>query len=151
MDADALAAYTKYADEMVRFASAIVGPSGADDVAANALTRVLTGDAWRSARNLRAFLFRSVVNEARSQHRSTQRRLAREVRQSRSDRPAEPSVRIEVLDAIRRLTERQRAVVYLTYWLDHAPIEIAEVLGVSMRTVERELTVARRRLEVLLR
>ena len=44
-----------------------------------------------------------------------------------------------------------RAVVYLTYWMGVDAAEIARGLAVSVRTVERELTTARRRLEVLLR
>ena len=60
-------------------------------------------------------------------------------------------MRTEVIDAVRRLSVRQRAVVYMTYWLDATANDVALDLGVSVRTVERELTTARRRLEVLLR
>ena len=56
----------------------------------------------------------------------------------------------DVVRAIARLRLRQRAVVFLTYWSDLEPAVVAEMLGVSQRTVERELTSARRRLEVLL-
>lgn len=151
MDDDAAAAYAKYADEVVRFASAVVGPSSAEDVAATVMGRVLHGSGWRSMDNLRAYLFRAVANEAVSQHRSTQRRLAREVAAIRGGVATDGFVRAEVLDAVRRLSVRQRAVVYMTYWLDSSADEVAADLGVSIRTVERELTTARRRLEVLLR
>ena len=56
-----------------------------------------------------------------------------------------------MLDAVGRLNPRQRAVVYLTYWLDQSADEVAHELDVSVRTVERDLTGARRELEVLLR
>jgi DNA-directed RNA polymerase specialized sigma24 family protein len=56
-----------------------------------------------------------------------------------------------VLDAVGKLTARQRGVVYLTYWLDRSASEVADELDVSVRTAERELTHARRELEVLLR
>lgn len=151
MDDDAAAAYEKYADEVVRFASAVVGPSGAEDLAASAMGRVLRGSSWRSAENLRAYLFRAVTNEARSIHRSTKRRLAREAASVRDGQASDGFVRAEVLDAVRRLSVRQRAVVYMTYWLDASADEVAADLGCSVRTVERELTTARRRLEVLLR
>lgn len=59
-------------------------------------------------------------------------------------------MRSEVLDAVNRLSARQRAVVYLTHWLDHSATEVATKSEVSVRTVERELTVARHELEVLL-
>ena len=151
MDADAVAAYEKYADEVVRFASAVVGPSSAEDVAATVMSRVLYGTSWRSVANLRAYLFAAVTNEARSQHRATRRRWARESAEARGGTVADSYVRAEVIDAVRTLSVRQRAVVYLTYWMGATSEEVARDLDVSVRTVERELTTARRRLEVLLR
>lgn len=56
-----------------------------------------------------------------------------------------------MLAAIRRLTVRQRAVVFLTYWQELSAVDIAAGLDLSLRTVERELTAARRHLEELLR
>jgi RNA polymerase sigma factor (sigma-70 family) len=51
------------------------------------------------------------------------------------------------MDALRSLTVRQRAVIYLTYWDDLAPADIATTLDTSLRTVERDLNSARTRLE----
>jgi RNA polymerase sigma factor (sigma-70 family) len=59
-------------------------------------------------------------------------------------------VRVEVLEALRRLGVRQRAVIFFTYWHDLESTEVARLLGISSRTVQRELTAARRHLEVLL-
>ncbi|HEV3401156.1 MAG TPA: hypothetical protein VG078_04995 [Acidimicrobiales bacterium] len=42
-------------------------------------------------------------------------------------------------------------MIYLIYWLDEQPVEVARCLDTSKRTVERELTTARHRLEALLR
>jgi RNA polymerase sigma factor (sigma-70 family) len=56
-----------------------------------------------------------------------------------------------LVDALRRLSVRQRAVVYLTYWIGLDASDIARGLDISVRTVQRELSAARRRLEVLLR
>ena len=91
------------------------------------------------------------MNEARQLRRATQRRLRRETAAARSERVDVPLVRAEVLEALRRLTVRQRAVIYLIYWLDEQPVEVARCLGTSKRTVQRELTTARHRLEALLR
>jgi len=55
-----------------------------------------------------------------------------------------------VLAALRQLTIRQRAVIYLTYWCDLSQRQVAETLDSSLRTVERDLTAARARLEELL-
>ena len=152
MDDDALETYDKYADELVRFATSLVGPFSADDVAGAALLRVLRRPTWREVSDLRPYLYRAVVNEARSQRRSTDRRLRRETDAARlAGEPVSAFVRIEVLDAIRRLSVQQRAVVFLTYWIEAPAAEVARTLHLSVRTVERELMRARRALEVLLR
>jgi len=54
------------------------------------------------------------------------------------------------LAALKRLSVRQRAVIHLTYWADLSPRQVAETLDTSLRTVERELTKARTRLEEIL-
>ena len=149
--ADAAEIYERHADELIRFASVLVGPSGAEDVVAGAMERVLATVDWSAVMAPRAYLFRAVLNEARAQHRSTQRRLRREARTALIDRETSPSVRPEVLDAMRRLTVRQRAVVYFTYWVDLDIANVARAVQISPRTAERELAAARRHLEVLLR
>ena len=151
MDADAVEIYEKHADELIRFASVLVGPSGAEDVLSGAMVRLLGTVDWSTITAKRAYLYRAVLNEARSQHRSTKRRLRREVRTAPIDTETPTNVRPEVLDAMRRLSVRQRAVVYLTYWMDLDVSDVARALQVSPRTAERELTAARRHLEVLLR
>ncbi|HEX2273352.1 MAG TPA: RNA polymerase sigma factor [Acidimicrobiales bacterium] len=143
--------YEKHAEELVRFATLLVGPGGAEDLVAGAVLRAFSSPSWPSVTEPRAYLYRTVLNEARQLRRSTQRRLRREAAAARSERLHVPLVRPEVLDALRRLTVRQRAVIYLTYWLDEPPAEVARWLGTSRRTVERELTAARHRLEALLR
>jgi RNA polymerase sigma factor (sigma-70 family) len=154
MDQDTTAEYLKHADELLRFASAVAGPSAADDIVAAVVMRVLVeSDRWRSFQNVRAYLLRAVMNEAIDRQRRRTRRQRREQRDSSLSPNAsyDSHVRTEVLDAVGRLSARQRAVVYLTYWLEHSASDVATELGVSVRTVERELTVARRELEVLLR
>ena len=143
--------YEKHAGELIRFATALVGPSSAEDVLSAAVLRVFSSPSWARVTEKRAYLFRAVLSEAHQQHRSTQRRLRREAAAAREVPAAGASIRPEVLDALLRLTARQRAVVYLTYWLDHRPDEVATELEVSRRTVERELTTARRHMEVLLK
>ena len=56
----------------------------------------------------------------------------------------------DVLAALKRLSVRQRAVIHLTYWADLTPQQVADTIGTSLRTVERELTNARTRLETML-
>jgi DNA-directed RNA polymerase specialized sigma24 family protein len=58
--------YRKYADELVRFASGLVGPSGAEDVVATAVLRAVSGTQWSRVDNQRAYMYRAVLNEASS-------------------------------------------------------------------------------------
>ena len=110
MDQNATAEYLKHADDLLRFASAVAGPSAADDIVATVVMRVLveSGD-WRSIRNLRGYLVRSVMNEAIDRQRQSSRRRRREQRDS-THAPGtsfDEHVRTEVLDAVGRLTPRR--------------------------------------------
>lgn len=144
--------YAQVAPELIRFASTLVGPSGADDLFATAVVNAMTSPRWPAVANQRAYLYRCVVNEAQKQRRSTDRRLAREVRVAERPDSELRTVGLDpsVLAALRRLTVRQRAVIYLTYWSDLTPKQVAETLESSLRTVERDLTTARTRLEEML-
>ena len=87
-----------------------------------------------------------MLNEARQEGRATVRRLRREQLAARRSAATDASVRPEVLAAMRRLEPRQRAIVFFTYWQDRTPDEIADDLGVNVRTVQRELASARQQL-----
>ncbi len=154
MDTEAIEIYEQHAEELMRFASTVAHPSVAEDIVATVVARVLVADdRWRSIDDVGAYLSRSVMNEAISRHRSQRRRQRREdihVREIVSATSGE-HVRVDVIDGVAKLTERQRGVVYLTYWLDRSAEEVATELDMSVRTVQRELTAARKRLEVLLR
>ncbi|MFQ5554986.1 MAG: Gmad2 immunoglobulin-like domain-containing protein [Acidimicrobiia bacterium] len=68
--------------------------------------------------NHRAYLYRSVLNEATSHHRSTMRRRLREARAASPEVAPAVEVDLDVLAAVDRLTVRQRAAIVLTYWED---------------------------------
>jgi RNA polymerase sigma-70 factor (ECF subfamily) len=142
--------YRKHAGELIRFATALAGPSGAEDVLATAVVRAMESPRWPGIDNKRAYLFRAVLNESLRDRRSTERRLRREVRVAQTERVDASPADADVLAAISKLSVRQRAVVFLTYWSDLEIGSVAELLGVSARTVERELTNARRHLERIL-
>lgn len=55
-------------------------------------------------------------------------------------------VDLDVLRAVERLSVQQRAAVFLTYWVDLTPDDVAVRMGVSTGTVKRHLARARRRL-----
>jgi len=59
-------------------------------------------------------------------------------------------VDVDVLIAVDRLSVRQRAAVFLTYWEDLPAEVVAERMGVSVGSVKRHLARARKRLAELL-
>jgi RNA polymerase sigma factor (sigma-70 family) len=150
VELDDAGVYAKYADELIRFSTALAGPSDAADVLATAMLAAMSSARWTEIDNRRAYLYRAVVNAAHDRRRATQRRLNRELRAADVEAVESIYVDRDVIRALRRLTVRQRAAIYLTYWSDLTAADISPVLGVSPRTVERELTIARRRLGVLL-
>jgi len=143
--------YRKYADDLVRFATGLVGPFDAQDVVTDACLRVFRSGGWSDVANRRAYLYRSVLNQARSQHRSTLRRRIREMRAAPPEVVPETEVDVDVLAAVNKLSVQQRATVVLTYWEDLAPGDVALRLGISEGTVKRHLARARTRLQELLR
>jgi RNA polymerase sigma factor (sigma-70 family) len=142
--------YRKYADDLVRFATGLVGPFDAPDVVTDACLRSFRSGSWPTVTNHRAYLYRSVLNQARSHHRSTLRRRAREMRAATPETAVNPDVDVDVLEAVSRLSVQQRASVVLTYWEDLAPGEVGSRLGISEGSVKRHLARARARLKELL-
>ncbi len=142
--------YRKYSDDLVRFATGLVGPFDAPDVVTDACLRAFGAQSWPTVANHRAYLYRSVLNQARSHHRSTLRRRVRELRAAAPEVAASPEVDVDVLAAVDKLSVQQRASVVLTYWEDLSPTEVASRLGISEGSVKRHLSRARSRLKELL-
>ena len=139
--------YGKHADELIRFATTLVGPSHAEDVVANAVLRSMAAAAWPTVTEPRAYLFRAVLNEARMLGRSTLRRTRRESAAAPPEGTELTTVSMEVRDAMARLSLRERSVLYLAYWNELSVDDIARTLAISRRSTERALTDARRSLE----
>lgn len=139
--------YRKYADELVRFATGLVGPHDAEDVVSEAVLRCMSSPRWAKVEQKRAYLYRSVLNEASRLRRTVRRRRSRDQRADAPPPTDGPSVQPEVLDAVRLLSVQQRAVIVLTYWDDLNPRSIADLLGVSEGAVKRQLARARSRLK----
>lgn len=145
------ALYVDLAPELIRFAVTLVGPSDAEDLLGSAVAKAIASTRFDRADNKRAYLYRMLLNEAHKSRRSTGRRINRELRVVHRDAiEMEHGLDPDVLAALKRLSVRQRAVIHLTYWADLAPHQVADTIGTSLRTVERELTNARTRLEAIL-
>jgi RNA polymerase sigma factor (sigma-70 family) len=142
--------YEKYADELLRFATVLVGPDAASDVLADAFVHALTSKAWPTVQNRRAYLYRCVLTEVRSSGRSFVRHRALEQRAASSEAVSDPEPQIEVAAALMQLSPRQRAVVYLSYWEDLTNEGIAGFLDISVGSVHRHLARARTHLRRLL-
>jgi len=144
------AAYRRHSDELIRYATVLVGPDDASDVVTDAMVRVFASDV-SAVTNLRAFLFRAVHHRAIDHRRAGSRRRRREV----SYQAHQPDVTVDRVAADARaalavLSLQQRTVVFLTYWADQTPADIAEVLDVSEGTVRKQLARARARLREVL-
>ncbi|WP_426572753.1 RNA polymerase sigma factor [Aquihabitans sp. McL0605] len=145
---DDAAIYALHASRLVALATALAGPSAADDVVAAAVVKVLASPHWPAVTNKGAYLTRAVVNEVRTSHRTALRRAARERRSlaGPAREPAEADPVPEIMAALAALPVRQRAAVFLTYWADLTPGAVADELGISEGAVRKHLARARQTL-----
>lgn len=148
--ADPSEVYRRHADELVRYATALVGPADAPDVVVDAVVAAFRSPAWSKVENQRAYLYRAVLNRSLSVRRSDARRVARELRVAGSELVAAGESSLDAQRALADLSPQQRAVVYLTYWEDLTPAQVAALLDVSEGTVRKQLARAREQLRRIL-
>lgn len=144
-------AYKVFGRELLSFATTLVGPGDAQDVVSNALLRLISSEVWENAASQRAVLRRAVYFEGLSWVRSDQRRLVRETRWSFLEPRGDRSIGAafsdpEVASAMEVLSIQQRAVIYLTYWLDQSVSEVSATLGISDGATRKQLSRARSKL-----
>lgn len=144
MEATDESIYNKHRDDLIRYAAAIVGVDRAEDVLSTVMVRVLANGGLTRLGEPRPYLFRSVLNEARTvlRRRNT---VPFAMELGHLDSPD-----IEVLDAVMRLPARQRAAVYLVYWQGETIGGAAALMGSADGTVKRYLHLAKRRLKGVL-
>lgn len=134
------AIYIKHKDDLIRYASVLVGAADAEDVLSTVILRVLERRSLADLDDARAYLFRAMLNEARGRARRKEVTVPVE-------RPSWiPEPDFEVAAGLQRLPARQRAAVYLVYWEDLTIAEAAETMGNTTGTVKRYLHLARRKL-----
>ena len=143
--------FERYAVDLTRFATGLVGPSDAQDVVSEAVLRSMWSNGWPDVRNPRAYLYQAVLFQSRMHHRSAMRRRARETATAQVGFAHNPELSVEVWDALARLNVVSRGVVFLTYWEGLTCGEVGGRLGLSERTVRRHLERARARLRGILR
>jgi RNA polymerase sigma-70 factor (ECF subfamily) len=147
-----------YRSRFERFATVACAVTGSQAAARDAVqdafaSAVRRRGQFRGDGSLEAWLWRAVVNEARSQRR---RRRSREQLEQRalaleatvaSGHDEEPA---EVDALVASLPERQRLVVFLRYYADLTHEQIASTLGIRPGTVAATLHAAHARLRPLL-
>ena len=145
-------AYRKWADELTRYATALVGSDEAADLVADAFATMLHRgeDAWRSIDEPRNYLYRVVFNAASMNARGSARRRQRESRWSGAIHSSELLSDPAVVGALGALSVRQRSVTFLTYWHDMTPRMVASMLQISEGSVKRHLARARATLREVL-
>lgn len=121
----------------------------AEDLVQEALTKVALR--WRrlADSNPDAYARRVLVNDNISWWRRRRDEVTLEVGDRAAAGPLESEYaerRLLILDALARLTPRQRAVVVLRYYDDLTTDATAEALGVSIGTVKSQTHLALRRL-----
>lgn len=135
-----------HADELLRFATVLVGPDDADDVVADAFLGAADRATSPLVANPRAYLYRAVANRAHDEHRRRHRQWRRDLAAVGPASLDLPDDFGDVRRAVATLSLSQRAVVYLAYWEDLPERAIAELLELSPGTVHRTLDRARQTL-----
>ena len=138
--------YLKYRDDLLRYATSLVGSGRAEDVVSTVVLRTMSRRSLVGLENPHGYLMKGVLNESRS----VWRRASTEPLSERESRELSTEV-IETLDALWRLPIRQRAACFLFYWEDRSVADIAGIMGVRPGTVKRYLYNARPRLKRSLR
>lgn len=144
-----IAIYQELGDALTRYATMLVGPTHAPDVVHDAVLAAFASRGWADVTNRRAYLYRAVYNRAVSIRRSDSLRGERERRVAAPVVFEQPEA-AEARSLLSGLSPQQRAVVYLTYWDDLTPAQIAVLLDVGEGTVRKQLARARETLRRIL-
>jgi RNA polymerase sigma factor (sigma-70 family) len=135
--------FRKNQEDLIRYATVLVGPTRAEDVVSTVVLRILARKRLQDLDEPRAYLFRAVLNECKTRLSRRRTHLSiTEVGMVSADDP-EP----EILQAVLELPAQQRAATYLVYWTGMTVVETADLMGIRPGTVKRYLYLARRSLK----
>lgn len=138
--------YRKNRDDLIRYATVLVGPGGAEDVVSTVVLRILARRRLDDLEEPRAYLFRAVLNECKT--RLSRRRTHLNITEVGGVPAEDPRPRIT--QAVLDLPPQQRAATYLVYWAGLTVAETADLIGIRPGTVKRYLHLARRTLKGVL-
>ena len=140
---DAEQLWRAHAADLMRFATVLVGPADAHDIAVEAFLRAGAVAAGDTVTDPRAYLMRAVANRANDLRRSRERQWRRDLSAVGPSSTAGPDTFLDVRRAVSSLSLGQRTVIYFVYWEDLSERDIAALLQISPGTVRRHLVRAR--------
>jgi RNA polymerase sigma factor (sigma-70 family) len=133
--------YMSVRKDLMRYATALVGPDAADDVVSSVVVRALARPGGLGGlREPKQYLMKSILNETRSRHRRSARRPV-----VHADAPTSVACTGDdrVLDVVASLPDRQRAAAFLVFYEEYTPTEAANLMDCRPATVRRYLHLAR--------
>ena len=140
-----------YSDMLLRIAlNRVQSLPEAEDIVQSVYVRLMTArPRFKSGNHERAWLIRTAVNLCLDYSKSAFRRTSVPLREDTA--AAFPPETCAVLDAVRKLPERDRYAVYLFYYEGIPAKDIAALLGEREGTVASRLSRARKKLKTLLK
>ena len=135
--------WRQYGGELVRFASVLVGPGDAHDIAVEAVLRASRRLKQVDETAHRAYLHRAVANQSKNWARGRSRRWRRDLAAVGPALTGASDPQIDVRRAVAALSLLQRAVIFLVYWADMTERDAAEFLGISPGSVRQHMVRAR--------
>lgn len=140
-----------YSDMLLRIAvNRVKSREEAEDVMQNVYMRLMRArPRFRDEGHERAWLIRTAINLCLDHQRSAAKRRHAPLNEGMA--ADIPPAAVEVLDAVRRLPERDRYAVYLYYYERMPAREIAKLLGEAEGTVTSRLSRARKKLKTMLK
>ena len=119
------------------------------DVVQEAIVKALSKvDTVREPAYLKTWFYRILINEAMNHFRRNRNLVSlEEVMADRAAEPRDPGERLDLYDAIDRLSFPEQTVVKLRYFEDMKLEEIAQATGANLNTVKSRLYKAIRKLK----
>lgn len=123
----------------------------AEDIAQDVfVSYIRTKPRFESMEHAKAWLLRVTINKSKSFFRSAWQQKTTGIEENFPDTPFTQG-ELDVMDAVERLPQKYRRVIYLYYIEGYATNEIAAILEIPQNTVLSQLARARKQLKISLK